>query len=66
MATASNGADISYNPSGNQMLLVYHSGSGADTRFGWDGDLRLATSSIKLCSTSIANEALVALRIAER
>lgn len=38
MATASNGTYIAYDPSGNQILQLYSSGTGADTRFGWSGD----------------------------
>jgi RHS repeat-associated protein len=38
MATASNGTYIGYEPSGNQILQLYSSSTGADTRFGWDGD----------------------------
>lgn len=38
LATASNGTYIAYDPSGNQILQLYSSGTGADTRFGWDGD----------------------------
>lgn len=38
MATASNGTSIAYEPSGNQILQLYSSSTGADTRFAWDGD----------------------------
>jgi RHS repeat-associated protein len=38
MATASNGTYLGYEPSGNQILQLYSSSTGADTRFGWDGD----------------------------
>ncbi|MVZ98789.1 hypothetical protein EUU23_13940 [Sphingorhabdus sp. IMCC26285] len=38
MATAPGSIYIGYEPSGNQILQLYSSGSGTDTRFGWDGD----------------------------
>lgn len=38
LATASNGTYLGYEPSGNQILQLYSSGTGADTRFGWDGN----------------------------
>lgn len=37
-ATAPTGNYIGYEPSGNQILQHYNSGTGADTRFGWSGD----------------------------
>ena len=38
LATAPGGVYIGYEPSGNQILQLYVTGTGADTRFGWDGD----------------------------
>ena len=38
LATASNGTYLGYEPSGDQILQLYSSGTGADTRFGWDGN----------------------------
>ena len=37
-ATASNGTYVGYEPSGNQIIQLYSSATGADTRFGWDGN----------------------------
>jgi RHS repeat-associated protein len=38
MATAPGLNYLAYEPIGNQILQLYNSGSGTDTRFGWDGD----------------------------
>jgi RHS repeat-associated protein len=38
MATAPGNNYLAYEPSGNGILQYYNAGTGADTRFGWDGD----------------------------
>ena len=37
LATTSDSVNLSYEPSGNQLLRVLTSGTGADVHFGWDG-----------------------------
>jgi RHS repeat-associated protein len=39
LASGPNTTTIGYEPSGNQILQLYQSNTGADTRFGWDGDM---------------------------
>jgi RHS repeat-associated protein len=39
LVSGPNMTTIGYEPSGNQILQLYQSNTGADTRFGWDGDM---------------------------